>query len=61
MKRITLNTLYQDRKQFEAMLQQEQVKMAEAQTAILRIEGVLVYINQNITLMEKPPEEKKDG
>lgn len=58
MKQMTLNTLYQDRKRFEAMLQQEQVKLADAQTAILRIEGVLIYINQNITFMEKPPEEK---
>lgn len=58
MKRITLNTLKQDRQKFEAMLGEQRQLLNEASMTILRIEGVLVYINQNITFMEKPKEVK---
>lgn len=61
MKQLSLNTLKQDRIKFETMLGEQQRLLNEASMSILRIEGVLVYINQNIVFMEKPPEEKKDG
>lgn len=60
MKQLTLNTLKQDRQKFETMLGEQQQLLNETSTTILRLEGVLTYINQNITFMEKPPEEPKE-
>jgi len=61
MKQLTQNTLKQDRLKFETLLGEQRQLLANAQTTILRIEGVLTYINQNIEFMEKPPEEKQNG
>jgi len=60
MKQLTLNTLKQDRQKFETMLEEQQQLLNKAQMTILRLEGVLTYINQNITFMEKPPEKPKE-
>lgn len=60
MKQVTLNTLKQDKLKFETMLGEQRQLLANAQTTILRLEGVLVYINQNIGFMGKPPEESKE-
>ena len=60
MKQLTLNTLKQDRQKFETMLGEQQKLLNEASMTILKIEGVLTYLNQNITHMEKPPEKPKE-
>lgn len=52
MKVLTLKILKQDRERFLEIIEEEKRILEKAQSAILRIDGVLIYINKNIKVLE---------